>query len=158
MRDITTKELGSFKTKIKNALIKSDKINDLLKDGIDEPSNKIQQFKSHVKDHLFIDDTIKDTSTYIFFDVYMTELRPQIKKISVVMYAITHRDILDNYAVEGYYGNRTDILTQMIEEVLTDEKVRREFGIGDLTLDNIEIYNSNSFYGRVLSFSVPNFR
>ena len=77
--DITTKELGSFKTKIKNALIKSDKINDLLKDGIDEPSNKIQQFKSHVKDHLFIDDTIKDTSTYIFFELVPPEIRFSIE-------------------------------------------------------------------------------
>lgn len=158
MREITTKELGLFKTRIKNALIKSDKISEVLNDGINEPGNNIKKFKNHVKDHLFIDDTITDTSSYIFFDVLIPELRPQIKTIKVIIYVITHRDILDNYSKEGYYGNRTDVLTQMIEEVLTDEEVRREFGIGDLQFDNIDIYNANSFYGRILTLSVPNFR
>lgn len=152
MRDVTTKELGTFKTKIINALARSEKINDLLNDG--EPG----KVTDHVKDHLFIDDTIKDTSSYIFFDVYMSELQPHIKRLSVVMFVITHRDILDTCSIEGYYGNRTDILTQMIEEVLTDEKIIKDFGIGDLNLVGIDIYNTNSFYGRILRFSVPNFR
>ncbi len=158
MRDITTKELGLFKTRIKNALIKSDEITEILNDGIGESSNVIKQFKNHVKDHLFIDETITETSTYIFFDVIIPELRPQIKTLKVIMYVIAHRDILDTYSKEGYYGNRVDILTEIIEEVLTDEEVRREFGIGDLHFDNIDIYNANSYYGRILTLSVPNFR
>ena len=152
MQDATTRELGTFKTKIMNALARSEKINALLND-----SNH-GQFKDHVKGHLFVDDTVKDTSSYIFFDVYMSEIQPHIKNISVVIYAIAHRDILDNYSEQGYFGNRTDILSQMIEEALIDEKVRKDFGIGDLNLNAVNIYNANNYYGRILYFNVPNFR
>ena len=46
----------------------------------------------------------------------------------------------------------------MIEETLLDEDIVKEFGIGDLELDNVDIYNSTTFYGRILTFSVNNFR
>ena len=88
----------------------------------------------------------------------MPELRSQIKDIRVVMYAICHRDILENYSKEGFWGNRTDILAEMIEDAMLNPTVLREFGIGELVLDNIDIYNSTEFYGRILVFTVPNFR
>lgn len=160
MRELTTKERGLYKTRISNALMKSDNIKDIILGDTSSMTTKekIENFKSHVNSHLFIDDTIKDTSTYIFYDVIMSEMRPQIKNIELLMYAICHRDILENYSKEGYYGNRADILSEMIEEILVDDTVAKEFGIGDLTLDNVEIYNSTTFYGCIMSFSVHNFR
>ena len=71
---------------------------------------------------------------------------------------IDEDDILDNYTKEGYFGNRTDILAQMIEDVLLDDGLIKSFGIGDLDLDNVDIYNSITFYGRILTFNVKNFR
>lgn len=160
MRKLTTKELGSYKIRILNALLKSDNIKDLiLGDTSDlKPKEIINEFKEHVNSHLFIDDTIKDTSTYVFFDVILPRMRPQVKNVQVLMYAICHRDILENYSKEEYYGNRADILAEMIEETLLDESIVKEFGIGDLELDNVDIYNTTTFYGRVLAFSVNNFR
>ena len=160
MRKLTTKELGSYKIRILNALLKSDNIKDLiLGDTSDlKPKEIINEFKEHVNSHLFIDDTIKDTSTYVFFDVILPIMRPQVKNVQVLMYAICHRDILENYSKEEYYGNRADILAEMIEETLLDESIVKEFGIGDLELDNVDIYNTTTFYGRVLAFSVNNFR
>ena len=160
MRKLTIKELGSYKIRILNALLKSDNIKDLiLGDTSDlKPKEIINEFKEHVNSHLFIDDTIKDTSTYVFFDVILPRMRPQVKNVQVLMYAICHRDILENYSKEEYYGNRADILAEMIEETLLDESIVKEFGIGDLELDNVDIYNTTTFYGRVLAFSVNNFR
>ena len=75
------------------------------------------------------------------------------------MYLITHADLLDNYFKEGYYGNRIDILVEMVENALiNDEEVSRNFGIGELSLDSVDIYNSKRFYGRIMIFDVPNFR
>lgn len=160
MRKLTSKERGIYKTRISNALLKSDNIKDIILGDTSSltPKEILTEFKNHVNSHLFIDDTIKDTSTYIFFDVIMPRMRPQVKSIQVLMYAICHRDILENYIKEGYYGNRADILSEMIEETLLDENIVKEFGIGDLELDNVDIYNSTTFYGCIMSFSVNNFR
>ena len=160
MRKLKTSERGIYKTRILNALLQSDNIKDLVLGDTSgmEPQKLIKEFRNHVNSHLFIDDTIKDTSTYIFFDVIMTKMRPQVKSIQVLIYAICHRDILEDYKRDGYYGNRADILSQMIEESLLDEEIVKKFGIGDLELDNVDIYNSITFYGTIMSFSVHNFR
>ena len=159
-RKLTTKELGLYKTRISNALLKSDDIKELMFGDTSNLSQKdfLLEFKDHVNSHLFIDDTIKDTSTYIFFDVSLPKLRPQVKTIQVYIWAICHRDILENYTKDGYFGNRADILSEMIEETLLDNSIVKKFGIGDLELDNVDIYNSTTFYGCIMSFSIHNFR
>ena len=75
------------------------------------------------------------------------------------MYMICHRAIIDDYHKEGYYGDRVDILTQMVEKaIINDKDIANSFGIGSLTLDSVDFYNSRRFYGRLLTFSVPDFR
>ena len=50
------------------------------------------------------------------------------------MFAICHRDILEDYSKEGYFGDRADILSQMIEDsLINDEEVANSFGIGKLS-------------------------
>ena len=157
----TTAERGLFKEEIHSALYKNENIRELLLENTDGMSaTQIQEeFKKHVKSHLFIDDTIQETGTFIFYDVVFPRLSTNIKDCRVIMYAICHRDVLENYTKEGYYGNRADILTQMIEDTLINDKsVARSFGIGELTLDSLEPYNSTRFYGCMMLFSVPNFR
>ena len=157
-RKKTVIELGKFKTRINNALLKDENIQEILTGTTGDSREQFEKTKKQIHSHLFIDDTIKDTSTYIFYDVTMPDLRSQIKDIKVYMYAICHRDILENYSKEDYWGNRTDILAEMIEDAILNPTVLREFGIGELVLDNIDIYNSTEFYGRILVFTVPNFR
>lgn len=160
MREITTKERGVYKTRILNVLLQSENIKDILlgdTSGL-TPTEIMAKFKNHVNSHLFIDETIKDTSSYIYFEVIFPTLRPQVKTAQIIMYAICHRDILENYSKEGYFGNRADILSEMVEETLLDQNIVKKFGIGDLTLDNVDIYNSITFYGCIMTFSVRNFR
>lgn len=160
-RSKTTKERGKFKEEINAALLKSKDIcNLLLGDTSEMNAPKIrEQFKYHVKSHLFIDDTIEETDSFIYYDVIMPSLRTNTKSCKVLMYAICHRDVLDNFYIDGYYGNRADILSQMIENILiNDKEVANSFGIGELTLDSVDIYNSTRFYGCIMTFSVPSFR
>lgn len=156
-----TAERGRFKKEIHAALYKSTDIKELLLgDTSVQSASKVKAgFKDHVKSHLFIDDTIQDTSSYIYYDVRMPRLESNIKHCQVVLYAICHRDILDNYEKEGYFGNRADILSQMIEDCLiNDKEVANSFGIGEISLGSVDIYNSARFYGCIMTFNVPNFR
>lgn len=156
----TISERGKFKEEIHAALYNSENIcNLLLGDISNMNATEIREgFKKRVKSHLFIDDTIEDTDTFIFYDVVVPSLAPNIKSCRVIVYAICHRDILDDYYMEGYYGNRADILSEIIEEVLTGKDVTYNFGIGKLTLDSVDIYNSTRFYGCVMTFNIPTFR
>ena len=156
-----TSERGLFKEEIQSALFQSSDIKELLLGNTNDMSKKqvITNFQNHVKSHLFVDDTLTDADSYIFYDVKFPALKPHIKHCTVIMYAICHRSILDNYEKEGFYGNRADVLSQMIEEVLINDKdTVRNFGIGELSLDSVDIYGSERYYGCVMYFSVPNFR
>lgn len=160
-RSKNTAERGKFKQEIHSALYKSVGIQEIIfgDDNPQTPKEKRDLFKKRVESHLFIDDTIQDTSTYIFYDVVLPRLGENIKTCRVVLYIVCHRENLDNYSKEGYYGNRADILSQMVEDCLiNDEEVALSFGIGRLTLDSVDVYNSKRHYGCVMTFSVPNFR
>ena len=157
----TTSERGKFKNEIHAALYKSKNVREmLLGDTSGKSATQIRkEFKKHVKSHLFIEDTVTDTDTFIFYDVTMPSISTNIKDCRVIMYIICHRDIIDDDCdKEGYFGNRIDILTEMVEEALLDEDVVNNFGIGELTLDSIGIYNATRFYGCIMEYVVPSFR
>ena len=157
----TISDCGKFKEEIQTALYKNTDLRDLLiKDSANmSATQKQSEFRKHVFSHLFVEDTIKETDSFIFYDVHFPYLDSNVKGCRIVMYIICHRDILDDIYIDGYYGNRADILSQMVEDTLINGMaVTFSFGIGRLTLDRIEIYNSNRFYGRILTFNVPNFR
>ena len=160
-RKKTTEERGLFKREIHAALYKNEKIRKMLlgdtkgKKAVDIMAD----FKKHVKSHLFLEDTLIEAKMFIYYDVIMPDLRSNIKDCKVIMYLICHRDYLDDgYAIDGYVGDRVDILSQLVEETLLDKSVVNNFGIGELTLDSINIYNATRFYGCILNFVVPNFR
>ena len=158
---------GLFKQVISAALYKSDDIKELLLgDTSGMSATAIQsKFKEHVKSHLYVDETVQETDTFIFYDVDFpvvsrnNSLHENIKNCRVIMYVLSHVDIIDDYYKDGYYGNRVDVLTQMVENALiNDFDVANSFGIGRLSLDSVELYQATKFYGTVLTFSVPNFR
>lgn len=160
-RMVTTAERGKFKEEINTALYKSAEIRELLLgDTSGMSASKIRaEFKKYVKSHLFIDDTIEETKSFIFYDVIIPTLYSNVKDCKIVMYLICHLDILDNYTKEGYYGNRADVLSQMVENTLINDADKSySFGIGKLKLDSVNIYNSKHFYGCIMEFSTPNFR
>lgn len=161
MKSKNTAERGTFKQEISSALFQNEKLMELLCGDLSgkSASERRELFRKHVKSHLFIDDTVEDTDSFLFYDVRMPRLGTNIKSCDVILYAVCHRDILDNCHVEGYEGNRADILSQLVEDCLiNDAQTARSFGIGMLNLDSVDIYNSRRFYGVIMQFSVPNFR
>lgn len=163
MRQKTTVERGNFKNEIHTALYKNDNIKYiLLGDTAGKSASEIRRlFREHVKSHLFIDDTITETESFIFYDVVFPILHSNTKECRVILYAICHRDILDNeeLQIEGYSGNRADILSESIEDCLiNNEETANSFGIGKLSLDSVDIFNDKRFYGCVMIFTAQNFR
>ena len=73
-----------------------------------------------ITDNLFpdVDEVITGTDSFILYDVTLPYLKETTKTCQVQLYAVCHRDILDDYSKEGFYGNRADILTEMVENAL----------------------------------------
>ena len=166
MKKFRLEEMGKWKIRIGNAIMNSDEIMGLLT-GKDvstmSKKERTAEFKKYVTSHLFINDSslgsvLESVDSRIFYDIRFLSLRPQIKDCSIILYALCHRDILDTYEGDEYIGNRSDVLAQMIEKTLLDENIVKEFGIGDLSLDNVDIYNTTTMYGHIMTFSVPDFR
>lgn len=151
------KDRGQFKSNIKKCLYKNENLRQFLFGG--ENINVTPHlFSERVKSHLFLDDILTDKKSYIFFDVICPQFTAQIKEIKIVMYVICHRAILDDYTQkDGYYGNRADVLSQAVEEALITDSAK-EFGIGDLQLEGVDLYNGKDYYGTQLVFNVPTFR
>lgn len=161
MKRRSTVERGIFKEKINEALYYNDNIKKLLIGDTSKMSSTqmMSEFKKHVKSHLFLEDTVTEADMYIYYDVVMPNLHPQIEDCRITMYLICHRDMVDEDCnFEGYRGNRPDVLMQLVEEALLSEDTIRTFGIGELNLDSIGIYNGTRFYGYIMTFSVPSFR
>lgn len=152
-------ERGKFKQAIKSMLFMSDDVKKVLfgDERLTQEQAK-EKFNMCVKSHFFIDDTLTEKGSYIFFDVVIPNISTQIKDCKIVMYLISHREILDDYSLDGYYGNRADILSQTVENALLNTVEVKEFGIGDLQLDSVDIYNSANYYGVQMLFSTSCFR
>ena len=160
-RERTISDRGLIKEKVHTALYKNDDIKELLLGDLTGKSQSeiMSEFKDHVKSHLFIDDTIEETGSFIFYDIGLPFVHPQIKTCQLTMYIIVHRAILEDYYKEGYHGNRADTLAEMVQDtLLNDEKVCKDFGIGPMEIYALYPYNSRRFYGVQIIFEVPNFR
>lgn len=154
------KERGLFKHNIKNMLYASDDVMRVLVDDYEKltAKQKREKFLERVKSHLFIDDTLTEKGTYIFFDIVVQNIASQTKECKIVMYLVCNRDLLDDFELEGYYGNRADVLSQAVEGALLNEENAKQFGIGDLQLTSVDIYNSSNYYGVQMIFDAECFR
>lgn len=154
------KERGLIKENVKSILFRNENVMRVMFDNYDDmkPKQRMTAFNDHCKSHLFIDGTLEGEEVFIFFDVVIPEVQAQIKECKIIMYLACHRDLLDNFGLDGYYGNRTDILSQAVEEALLDPENAKTFGIGDLVLENVDIYNNSEYYGVNMIYSVKCFR
>lgn len=156
-----TKDRGRFKQQIKTLLFTSENLLEVLCGDVSGLSTKakLDMFNKCVKSHLFIDDTLTENGSYIFFDVVVPDVSVHTKECKIVMYLICHRDLLDDtYVKEGYYGNRADIMSEIVEETLLSDKNINQFGIGELLLESVDIYNSASYYGVQMTYAAECFR
>lgn len=157
------KELGRFKNLINPLLYKSEKIRSALlgndyADKFESEDAIIKALKEQIKSHIYIDDVVEEMKPFIFYDVVVPYTSSSMKDVQLVVYIMTHRLNLDDYSYRGYQGNRVDIIAQMVEELITDPDICREFGVGKISLETVQIFERQKYYyGRILNFKVPNF-
>lgn len=155
------RQKGEYKSKIFTSLYKSTDLKKVLLDNyeLDEKTKCTKDFKEHCKSHLFVDGTLSDCGSYIFFDVVIPNMRTQTKTVQILMYVVAHRDILDEaVALDGVTGNRADVLAMLVEDALTNPETAKQFGIGDLTCEEALIYNGKDYYGTQLTFTAVDFK
>lgn len=88
---------------------------------------KREVFLERIKSHLNIDDTLTEKGTYIFFDIVIPNIEYQTKECKVIMYLVCHRDLLDDFEMEGYYGNRADALSKAVEKIFINEENAKQY-------------------------------
>ncbi len=155
------KELGTYKQQIISALSTSEDIKKLLlgENYENEDYEVDDELKKYIYPFLFTEGTQTNVQTYIFVEIFVPNLGNSVKDVKVIVQILSHR-VQIAYQKDGYIGTRPDICTQMIEEVLIENKeVSQKFGIGKLTLTGVGILDTyTEYYGRILTFEVPNFR
>lgn len=153
------KELGTFKNLINPILYSSANIREIiLGENTLSESEQLEALRERIFSHLYTDDVMTETATYIFYDVTIPRIGNTAKTCKLIVYCICHKDIINTFTKPGYYGNRVDALSQMVEEVFTDSEIIRQYGIGKLNLSGVNIYrDQRKMYGRILEFEVPTF-
>ena len=124
-----------------------------------------KELDKYILPHLFIPETIMEQKTYIMLETYCKGTYGQTKTMQIIIQAICHKDISEyKEKPKDYYGLRYDVLAQYIEELLCPDnkeernKIIKKFGIGSLELKDVDIFLTDKYIGRTLTFSVPDFR
>lgn len=161
------KELGDYKNRLRSIFVNNDNICKLLlgQDYEDADYDLDDELDKYVIPHLYIPDTITETKSYIMYETTMSKAYGKTKTMKVIVQAICHKDIVTyKEKPKGYPGLRYDVLSEFIEELLCPEdktdarNIMRKFGIGDFELEPTDLFLNNKFIGRVLTFTVPDFR
>lgn len=161
------KELGDYKNRLRSIFVNDDKICKLLlgQDYENAEYDLDDELDKYIIPHPYISDTITTQNSYIMFETYMPKSYGKIKTMKIVIQAICHKDIVEyKEKPVGYPGLRYDVLAEFIEELLCPEdenerkKIIKKFGIGTLELEPVDIFLTNDFIGRTLTFTVPDFR
>lgn len=161
------KELGEYKNRLRSIFVNDDKIcRLLLGDDYENAGYDLdEELDKYIIPHPFIPQTVMETKSFIMYETYMPKAYGQIKTMKIVVQAICHKDIVEyKEKPKGYPGLRYDVLAQYIEELLCPEdkteklNIIKKFGIGSMELEPVDIFLTDSFIGRTLTFTVPDFR
>lgn len=158
-------ELGTFKSKIAPRLYESENLRGILLgedyDSLYPTEDDVKTaLDRHVFPHLSIDHKAIGPGTYIYYDTHVPQVSSMLKTCNITLYALCHKDDLNIVCSNTKYeGNRIDILAQAMEEIILNNETLQTLGIGKMELKSVIIYNCKpTVYGKVLEFSVPNFR
>jgi len=160
-------DLGEYKNRFASILVNNDKICRLLlgenyETEIDDLDTELDKY---IKQHLYIEDTITETKSYILFESNPSPTSPTLKNMNIIVQVICHKDIVRyKEKPKGYSGLRYDVLTRYIEEAIcpkdetSKNAIIKKFGIGGFEIKSPGLFNQNNFVGRTFILSVPEFR
>jgi len=148
-------ELGAYKQTFLSKLRTSSEVKEILL-GNDYDEEIVDEIlDKHIFPFLYIPDTQTEEKTYVCVDVVVPQtLNFSIKNLKIIIYVFCHKYLM-KYKKAGQIGTRTDILSNIIDEKLNGS---REFGIGRLALQSVELFMSEkTYYGRILTYSASDF-
>ena len=149
------------------------KIRDVLLGGSWFIDGKKYEEQGHVFDYNFVDDTTTDEKTFVFVETDIDTVRQNIyTDFNLYVCIFTHKSlvrIMDDtipsmneveemgYNV-GHYGNRVDILCDIVDNILNgNEKIRGIGTVEPATRGYVSMYCPNSkYYGKCLKYKISN--
>jgi len=160
---MAVKDIGHYKNIINKALYADDNLRVALlgknyKTELTTESAVIKSLHEHIKSHLFIDEPILKTFSYVMYDVVIPTSYDKIQTMQLVVYVFCDKDCIDNLNVKNYEGNRNDIICEIVDGILTRNDLRRTYGIGNLELSKLDLFErQQTVAGKILTYAVPNF-
>ena len=149
------------------------KIRDVLLGGSWFIDGKKYEEQGHVFDYNFVDDTKTDEKTFVFVETDIDTVRQNIyTDFNLYVCIFTHKSlvrIMDDtipsmneveemgYNV-GHYGNRVDILCDIVDNILNgNEKIRGIGTVEPASRGYVTMYCPNSkYYGKCLKYKISN--
>ena len=149
------------------------KIRDVLLGGSWFIDGKKYEEQGHVFDYNFVDDTTTDEKTFVFVETDIDTVRQNIyTDFNLYVCIFTHKSlvrIMDDtipsmneveemgYNV-GHYGNRVDILCDIVDNILNgNEKIRGIGTVEPASRGYVTMYCPNSkYYGKCLKYKISN--
>lgn len=160
-------KLGEYKHHLSSIFTKDEKICRLLlgENDNEDMTNPSSELENYILPHLYVEPAAPAQKSFLCFETYMTKATPAVKTIKIVIQAVCHKDILSyDQKPSGYYGTRYDVLSQYAEELLCPEdkearqNIIKQFGIGGLELQEIDVFSTDNYVGRTMTFLIPTFR
>lgn len=110
---------------------------------------------SNIFPYLHTPGTQTDLKTYICVDCIVSKIiNPSIKEIKVIINVFSHKDTI-KYSDTDISKTKPDIISNMLDTLLNSS---REFGIGKLSLESVDLYNlQNVYYGKILTYKCAEF-
>lgn len=130
--------------------------------------------EDYVFDYNFVEDTTTQENTFLFVETDITSIRQNIfTDFNLYIYIFTSKNLVrltensvptteqvrDMGYFSGTYGNRIDILCDIVDRILNGTDQLK--GIGDLhpsETEHMTMYNPGTkYYGKCLKYQITNF-
>ena len=149
------------------------KIRDVLLGGSWFIDGKKYEEQGHVFDYNFVDDTTTDEKTFVFVETDIDTVRQNIyTDFNLYVCIFTHKSLVRitddtipsmneveemGYNV-GHYGNRVDILCDIVDNILNgNEKIRGIGTVEPASRGYVTMYCPNQkYYGKCLKYKISN--
>jgi len=144
--------LGKYKEDVLSQLLNNENINNLLLDG---EANQDLMY-NQVFPCFCNPDLTNESKTFLMVDGFIREETNTVQKMVIdIKYFTNYAKI--QYSLDGFYGTRLDILTTLIDGVMTQPNL---FGIGRFNSGDRQIIyptDDGKWLGYVLQYTVPDF-
>lgn len=161
------KELGDYKNRLHSIFVNDDEICRLLlgEDYENADYDLDNELDKYIIPHLYVNETITETKSYILYETNLLNVGSSIKEMGVIIQVVCHKNIVKYpEKPQNYPGLRYDVLAEYIEELLCPtssqdkERVIKKFGIGSFEMRPPELFLTDKYIGRILTFTTPDFR